>query len=124
VTIIIIIIIIIIINDLIPYWNANFETVLFCTLAFSTLLAVPVAAVSIFAKNIWRYNTQNFSRTRKCVIVLIMVTMLRFPLISAANYLILEVGLLSLPFHLLVFGYVITDYMKFNITSSTRPTMA
>jgi hypothetical protein len=49
---------------------------------------------------------------------------LRFPLISAANYLILEVGLLSLPFHFLVFGYVIIDYMKCNITSLTWPTMA
>jgi len=88
------------------------------------LLVVPVAVVSIFAKNIWSYNTQNFSTTRKCVIVLIMVTMLHFPLISAANYLILEVGLLSLPFHLLVFGHVITDYMKFNISSLTWPTMA
>jgi hypothetical protein len=53
--------------------------------------------------------------------VLIVVPMLRFPLISAANYLILEVGLLSLQFHLLVFVYVITDYIKFNITSLTWP---
>jgi hypothetical protein len=88
------------------------------------LLAVPIAVVSTFSTKHLRYNTRNFSTTRKCVTVLIVVTMLRFPLISAANYLILEVGLLSLPFHLLVFGHVITDYIKLNITSLTWPQMA
>jgi len=88
------------------------------------LLALPVAVVSTFAKKIWRHNTWNFSTTRKCVTVLIVVTMLRFPSICAANYLILEVGLLSLPFHLLVFSYVITDYIKFNITCLTWLPMA
>ena len=44
-------------------------------------LAVPVAVVSTFAKKKLHYNTRNW----KCVTVLIVVAMLRFPLISAAK---------------------------------------